>query len=148
MGEVLGAAAGGIGIAAIALHGTRLLLRDIENIGEAPKAIAGLKDDIRETEMAIKGLEAVKTSDLESLGVAEQSFSAIETCSKACDTFRNDLQRWTKHSEDGRLSRRDRFNVGFFQDQKIKSLSKQLLNCKITLISAASIATLFVESPV
>lgn len=146
MGEPFSAAAGAIGIIATALEGTRLLLRDIDNISQAPKVVAGLKEDVRGAEMAIEGLKAIEPTDLESLGVAEQQLSAIKTCSKACDTFRNDLQRWTKHSENGNLSRRDRFNVGYFQAEKIKSLSTQLLNCKTTLILAASTATLFVES--
>lgn len=147
MGEPVSAAASFIGIIAVGLHGARRLLNDLENIGEAPKAIAGLKEDLRGVEMAIEGLKAVEPSELESLGVAEQSLSAIKTCDKACETFRNDLQRWTKHSEDGKLSKRDRVKVGYFGNEKIKSLSTQFQNCKMTLISAVSIATLFVELP-
>lgn len=143
MGEPLSAVAGVTGIIVPALHGIRLLLRDIENIVEAPKAVADLKEDVRGVVMAI---ERLKAEDLESLGVAEQSQSAIETCSKACDTFRNDLQRWTKHSENGKLSWRDRLNVGFWRDEKIKTVSTHLQNCKSTLILSASSATLFVEA--
>lgn len=91
-----------------------------------------------------EGLKAVQPSELESLSVARQSLSAIKICEEARENFRKDLQRWTKHSEDGKMSRRDRINVGFFQKENIKALSTRLQTCKTTLISAVSSATLFV----
>jgi hypothetical protein len=44
------------------------------------------------------------------------------------------------------MSWRDRANVGFFKQQRIKSLSDQLQNCKMTVNAVVSIATLYVES--
>lgn len=145
MGEPLSTAAGVVGIVVPAMHGTRLLLEDIKKIRGASDTVAGLQKEIEGVFLATEGLKAVKPSELESLGVARQSLSAIETCDEACETFRKKLQRWTKHSpEDGKLSRRDRINVGFFQEESIKALSTRLQTCKTTLISAVSTATLFV----
>lgn len=148
MGEPLSAAAGFVGVIVPALHGARLLRKDIENFVDAPKAIASLKDDLVSVDLAIEGLKAVKPTEWESLGqpVVKQSEFAVRTCKTACEAFRHDLLRWTKHSADGKLSFRDRVNVGFFQEQKIKTLSAQLQNCKITVNGAASTATLYVES--
>jgi hypothetical protein len=56
--------------------------------------------------------------------------------------FRNDLQRWTRHSEDGRLMWQDRANIGFFKQRRIKTMSEQLQNCKVTINSIVGIATL------
>lgn len=147
MADPVSAAAGFVGIIVPALHGARLLRRDIENLVDAPKAVGSLKEDLRSVDLAIEGLKAVKPAEWESLGqaVVEQSKVAVRTCESACDAFRSDLSRWTKHSEDGKLSLRDRFNVGFFQEQKIKSLSGQLQNCRSTINTAASTATLYAE---
>lgn len=150
MGDPFGAAASGIQIATFALHGVRLLLQDIENIREAPQAVAKLKDGLREVELAVDRLKAVEGSKLEALGVLEQSLLAIKTCDKSCETFRNDLRQWTKHSkhsEDGKLHVWDRIKVGFFRNERIKSLSREIQNCKTTVIMLVSFATLFVQSP-
>jgi Fungal N-terminal domain of STAND proteins len=148
MADPLSAAASVVGIAVPALHGTRLLLDDIQNIVDAPKAVASLKEDLLSVDMAIEALKAVQSSEWESLGqdVVKESKFAVSTCATVCDTFRNDLQRWTKHSENGKISWRDRANVGFFKQQRIKSLSEQLQNCKITVNAAVGIATLYAGS--
>lgn len=145
MGEPLSAAAVVVGIVVPAMHGTRLLLNDIEKIREAPATVADLKKDLEGLFLATERLKVVEASELDSLGIAKQSLSgAITTCDEACEIFRKDLQRWTKHSKDGNLSRWDRINVAFFQDENIKSLSSRLQTCKTTLILAVSTATLFV----
>ncbi|PGH12592.1 hypothetical protein AJ80_06650 [Polytolypa hystricis UAMH7299] len=100
-----------------ALHGMRLLLNDLRRIRDAPETVEDLKDDIRSADTALTLLQAVQNSDWESLS--------------------------TRHSEGGRLSRRDRATVGFFKHDQIESISKQLQNCKITVNSMVSIATLY-----
>ena len=148
MADPLSTAANVVGVTVPALYCARLLLDDIQNIVDAPKAVATLKEDLRAVDMALEALKAVHNSELESLGqkVVEESKFAISTCAKACDTFRNDLQHWTRHSEDGKLAWRDRANVGFFKQQRIKSLCQQLQNCKITVGTTVSVATLYVGS--
>jgi hypothetical protein len=80
---------------------------------DAPKALGTRKPDLSSVEMALTLLQAVKDVVWELLGdpVAEQSKATIHTCTRACDLFRTDLQRWTKHSEEGKLSWQDRANV-------------------------------------
>lgn len=148
MGDPASAAAGIVGIIVPALHGIRLLREDIVNISDAPKAIASLKEDLLSVEMAIEALKAVESSEWKSLGqaVENQSKFAVSTCTTTCNTFRECLRRWTKHSGVGKLSWRDQVNVGFFQQHTLKSVCEQLQNCKSTLNSTASTATLYVES--
>jgi hypothetical protein len=148
MADPLSVAASLVGLAVPALHGTRLLFDDIQNIVDAPKAVASLKEDLVSVDMAIEALKAVQSSEWELFGqdVVNESKFAVSSCTTACDTFRNDLRRWTKHSGNGKMSWRDRANVGFFKQQRIKSLSDQLQNCKMTVNAAVSIATLYVES--
>ncbi|KFY96082.1 hypothetical protein V498_02916, partial [Pseudogymnoascus sp. VKM F-4517 (FW-2822)] len=133
-----------VSITVPALHGARLLLNDLHNIVDAPKAIATVKEDIQSVEIALEGLKAVLSSEWESLGeeVANGSKLTVMTCAKACESFRQDLQQWTRHSGDGNLSWRDRANVGFFKQERINLLSQQLRNCKATVSMTVSIATL------
>jgi len=146
MADPLSIGAGVVGIIVPALHGARLLLDDLRCIIDAPKAIETLKEDLCSVEMALTSLQAVKDVEWELLGntVVEQSKATINTCTKACDMFRADLQRWTKHSDEGKLSWQDRANVGFFKQRRIKAISDQLQTCQISINSVVGIATLCV----
>jgi Fungal N-terminal domain of STAND proteins len=127
-----------------ALHGTRLLLDDLDKLKDAPKIVKRLVDDLQSVDAALKLLQGVDEREWDSLGksVAEQSKTTISNCTQACDLFRTTLQRWTKHSEDGKLAWMDRANVGFFKQGQVKAMSEQLQNCKLTINSVVSIATL------
>jgi hypothetical protein len=125
-------------------------LNDIQQIRGAPKAIIGLKNELRSLETAYKSLQAIEQSDWDSLGgnVADQAKVVVTTCEEACNLFRADLQYWTKHSGDGTLSWQDKLNVGFFKQKRIKALSDQLRNCFSTMSLVVSIATLYVSSAI
>ena len=144
MADPLSIAASVVGITVPALHGTRLLLDDLEKLKDAPKTVKRLADDVHSVNAALKLLQDVKDREWESLGtsVAEHSKTTISSCTQACDLFRTDLQLWTRHSEDGKLAWQDRANVGFFKQGQIKAMSEQLQNCKITINTLVSIATL------
>jgi len=145
MADPLSTAANIVGVAIPALRAMRLLLDDIQNIVDAPKAVASLKEDLRSLEVALETLKAVQSPDWESLGqeVVEESKLAISTCAKACDEFKNDLSRWTRHSNNGKFSWHDRANVGFFKQQRMKSLSRKLQTCQIMINTTVNIATLY-----
>jgi hypothetical protein len=145
MAEPLSVAASIVGVTVPALHGTRLLLDDLQGIIDAPKSVESLKEDLRSVDLALKSLQAVHDSEWKSLGgtVSDESKVVISSCTRACDTFRADLQHWTRHSEEGKLSWQDRANVGFFKQRQIKSTSEQLQACKLTINSVVGIATLY-----
>ena len=146
MAEPLSVAASIVGVTVPALHGTRLLLDDLQGIIDAPKAVESLKEDLRSVDLALKSLQAVHDSEWKSLGetVADESKVAIRSCTRACNTFRADLQHWTRHSGEGKLSWKDRANVGFFKQRQIKSTSEQLQTCKLTINLVVGTATLYV----
>ena len=146
MADPLSIAASVVGITVPALHGTRLLLEDLQLLKDAPKTIKRLVEDVRSVEIALKLLQSVEDREWELLGagVNEHSKTTISSCTQACDLFRTDLQRWTRHSEDGNLVWQDRVNVGFFKQGQIKAMSEQLSNCKVTINSVVGIATLWV----
>ena len=144
MTDPLSVAASIVGITVPALHGLRLLLDDLQKISDAPEIVIRLKEEVHSVDSALTSLQHVKNEEWESLGktVADESKTTINTCVRACEKFRNDLQRWTKHSDGGKLSWQDRANVGFFKQGRIKTMSEQLQNCKLTINAVVSIGTL------
>lgn len=144
MADPLSIAASVVGVTVPALHGTRLLLDDLQGLKDVPKTVKRLVEDVSSVDAALKLLQTMEQREWESLGtnVAEQTKTTINGCTQACDLFRTYLQRWTRHSDDGKLAWQDRANVGFFKQGQIKAMSEQLQNCKLTINSVVSIATL------
>jgi hypothetical protein len=89
-----------------ALHGVRLLLDDLQQLKDAPKTVRRLADDVQFVDTAIKLLENIEDREWGLLGtsVAEESKTTTNSCTQACELFRPELQRWTRHSEDGKLA--------------------------------------------
>lgn len=147
MADPLSIAASVAGITVPALHGLRLFLNDVQNIKDAPEAITDLKNDIHSVNTALTSLQGIPDKEWEVLGriVADEAAATISTCTRACEILRADLLRWTSHSQCGRLSWWDRANLGFLKQDRVKSMSQQLQNCKITINSVVSIATLYVS---
>jgi hypothetical protein len=144
MTDPLSITASVVGITGAALQATRFLLDELQRIKDTPKTVKRLMDDVQSVDAALKSLQSVEDREWVLLGtsVAEQSEMTISTCKQACDLFRTNLQRWTRHSEDGNLAWQDRANVGFFKQGQIKAMSEQLQNCKLTITSVVSIAIL------
>jgi hypothetical protein len=144
MADPLSITASVVGIIVPALHGTRLLLEDLQQLKDAPKTVKRMVEDVRSVDTALKLLQGVEQREWGFLGsgIAKQSETTISSCTQACDHFRANLQRWTRHSEDGKLAWHDRANMGFFKQGQIKAMSEQLSNCKLTINSLVSIATL------
>ncbi|KAH7364014.1 hypothetical protein BKA65DRAFT_490205 [Rhexocercosporidium sp. MPI-PUGE-AT-0058] len=144
MADPLSITASVVGIIVPALHGTRLLLGDLQQLSDAPKTIKRLTDDVQSVHATLELLQGVEDGDWKSLGqnVAEQSKATISSCTQACVLFRVDLQKWTKHSE-GKLTWLDRANVGFFKKDQAKAMSEQLQSCKLAVNLIVGVATLY-----
>lgn len=144
MADPLSVTASAVGIIVLALHGIRLLLEDLQQLKDAPKTIKRLTDNVHSVHTTLELLKGVEDRDWKSLGqsVAEQSEATISSCMQACNLFRADLQKWTKHSEDGKLAWLDRANVGFFKKDQAKAMSEQLQSCKLAINLIVGVATL------
>lgn len=144
MSDPFSITAGVVGITVAALHSVRLLLDDLQHLNDAPKTIRRLLEEVRSVEAALGLLQSVENREWELLGpgVSKESENTITSCTQACTLFRTELQRWTKHSSDGKLVWADRAKVGFFKQGQIKAMSEQLQNCRLAINSIVSIATL------
>jgi hypothetical protein len=144
MADPLSITASVVGITVPALHGIRLLLEDLQQLKEAPKTVKRLLEDVQSVDTSLKLLRGVEDREWDLLGasVVEESKTTISSCTQACNLFRTDLQYWTRHSEGGKLAWQDRTSVGFFKQGQIKAMAEQLQNCKLSINSVVSIATL------
>ena len=144
MTDPLSTTAGVVGITMAALHGIRLLIEDLQQLKEAPKTIRRLLADMQSVETSLKLLQDVGEREWDLLGasILEDSKTTISSCMQACRLFKSDLQRWTRHSEGGKLTWQDRASVGFFKQGQVKAMSEQLQNCKLSINLVISIGTL------
>lgn len=146
MPDPLSTSAGVVGIAVPALHFTRLLIDDVKSLLDAPIAIQRLRDDLISLETAYESLQSIPEADWTTLGgnIATQAQAAVAFCEGICKSQHEDLQRWTKHSEGGTFSKRDRITVGFFKKQQLRALSDQLQGTKLTFTFVVNLANLYV----
>ena len=141
MADPLSITASVVGVFVPALHVTRLLLEDLQQLKDAPKTVKRLGEDVQSVDTALKLLKGIEEREWGLLGedVAKQS---ISSSTQACNLFRVDLQKWTRHSEDGKLVWLDRANVGFFKKDQVKAMSEQLQSCKLAINLIVGVATL------
>jgi hypothetical protein len=146
MSDPLSITASVVGIIVPALHVTRLLLEDLQQLKDAPKAVKRLVEDVHSVDTALELLKGIEEREWDLLGadVAKQSKTTISSSTQACNLFRADLKKWTGHSEDGKLAWRDRANVGFFKKDQVKAMSEQLQSCKLAISLIVAVATLWV----
>jgi len=144
MADPLSITASVVSITVPALHGIRLLLEDLQQLKEAPKTVKRLLEDAESVDTSLSLLRGVEDREWDLLGasIVEESKATVSSCTQACSLFRTDLQHWTRHSEGGKLAWQDRTRVGFFKRSQIKVMSEQLQNCKLSINSVVSIATL------
>lgn len=67
-------------------------------------------------------------------------------CKESCDLLRTDLQTWTQDSAGRGLSLHGGANEGFFNQDRITWMSKQIHCFESTTSLVASVATLYVNS--
>ncbi|KAF2022748.1 hypothetical protein EK21DRAFT_105632 [Setomelanomma holmii] len=82
------------------------------------------------------------SEDLQQLKEAPKSVKRLSEDVQSVETSLKLLQG-TRHSEGGKLAWQDRTSVGFFKQGQIKAMSEQLQNCKLSINSIVSIATLY-----
>jgi hypothetical protein len=142
--DPLSITAGVVGVAVPTLQCAQQLRKTIQAILDAPSEIASLGEELLTIEQAITSIQEVSDQQWQSLGesVVSQSKTGMNLCRKSCSKFQAAIDDWTRHGEDGKLSRRDRTAIGLFRQDQIKSTSSQLQNCKGTLTSVVSIASL------
>jgi hypothetical protein len=136
--------AGSIGITGFATASFHQLHTIISGFAEAHEEVRDIKTCLENIQHPLSVLSHISASqqaitsaardDLKNSGVAE----AVNSCGDACAKFSRELERWTKHSATNKMSFRDRFLVGVWHKEKIRTLRTQLQSCSETLQLAVS----------
>jgi hypothetical protein len=116
----------------------------LEAIKDAPDMVQRLQSELKSLDQALVSLKDVKIEDLKSLSpsITDGLKSTVATSAQTCNVLRADLQRWTRHSEDGKMTWKDRTNVGFFKQKDIKAFVDRLRNSQLTICCAVNVATM------
>ena len=130
---------GALGITEFAISSIVRLRDFINGLAEAKEVVQDIASNLEGIERPLAALKKLSISDgatstaaeedLKKAGVAE----AVNNCGDACDEFTKNLQKWTKHSSTMKLSLRDRFSVGIWNKEKIRTFRTQVQSCEATV---------------
>lgn len=131
--------AGVIGITSAATTSIVQLRSLIDSLSEAKDEVADITTSLTNIERPLAALERLSISDGATLNAFKEDMckvgvaEAVNSCGDACKRFQKDLTKWTKHSSATKLSLRDRFSVGVWNKEKIRTFRTQLQWCETTL---------------
>jgi hypothetical protein len=142
---------GALGITGFATSSIVQLRDFINGLAEAKEVVQDIASNLEGIERPLAALEKLSISDgatsttakedLKKAGVAE----AVNKCGDACDEFTKNLKKWTKHSSTTKLSLRDRFLVGIWNKEKIRTFRTQVQSCEATVEFAVASTQLWVS---
>jgi hypothetical protein len=142
---------GALGITGFATSSIVQLRDFINGLAEAKEVVQDIASNLEGIERPLAALEKLSISDgatstaakedLKKAGVAE----AVNKCGDACDEFTKNLKKWTKHSSTTKLSLRDRFSVGVWNKEKIRTFRTQVQSCEATVEFAVASTQLWVS---
>ncbi|EXJ77534.1 hypothetical protein A1O3_09761 [Capronia epimyces CBS 606.96] len=140
-----------IGITQFAIDSIVRLREFIDNVAEAKEVVQDIVSNLEDVQRPLAALEeltisdrktyAAAKADLENTGVGE----AVNKCGQACADFMDNLKQWTKHSSDQKFSLRDRFSVGIWNKEKIRTFRMQVQSCQATVQFAIASTQLIVQ---
>lgn len=148
MADGLSIAASVVGITAAALQSVQFLSRTIENIKNVPDAVKSIKFDLQAVEPVLRHLDTALQRDGLQIDLSDEIKVAVENCARACTAFQTLLDHWMRHSMEEKTFWMDRWRLGLFGQDRIKTFKGQLSDCKDTLSMALSTASVYVSSPV
>jgi hypothetical protein len=146
MADPLSAIASVVGITIAALQSVQFLAKTIGDIKDVPDTINSIKIDLQAVEPLLRNLNKALQGDDSGIILNNQIKLAVENCDRACTTFKSLLEHWTRHSTKEKGFWMDRWRVGLFGQERIRSFKGQLNDCKGTLSVALSTATMCVFS--
>lgn len=136
-----------VGITTAALQSAQFLAKTIDNVKDAPVTMKNISADLRTVEPILQSLKReLQGNSLQIMG-NDQIRHAVENCDRACTAFQSRIEHWTRHSTEDRTFWIDRWKIGLFEQERIKTFKGQLNDCKGTLSVALSTATMY-ASPI
>lgn len=143
MADPLSITASIVGLATAALQSVQFLVQTIDGVKGAPEVIKSVSTDLRVIQPTLQSLLRTVQDDSSQVVLSEQIKDAIENCERACGTFRLQVEHWMERSTQDKMFWVDRWKVGLFGLERIKTFRGQLSDCKGTLSVALSTATVY-----
>jgi hypothetical protein len=143
MADPLSITASVIGIATAALQSVQFLVQTIDGVKGVPDVIQNISSDLRAIQPVLQSLLRTVQDGSSQIALSEQIEDAIKNCERACGTFRLQVEHWMERSKQDKMFWIDRWKVGLFGLERIKTFRGQLSDCKSTLSVALSTATVY-----
>jgi hypothetical protein len=145
--DPLSITAAAVGFTTAALQSAQFLVKTIDNIRDAPSTIRDVTTDVRAVESVLQNLEKALNDGSSQIILSSQIEYAVKNCERACITFQSQVESWKKHSTEEKMFWMDRWKIGLFGQEKIKTFKGQLSSYKGTLSVALSTATMYLFLP-
>src|SRR5271170_2943417 len=139
---------GVVGAAAVALHSARHVNNFIDGIQGAPRAVSALSKDLQALKNVLETLNTLVNQVHLSGGTARTDFipllkPPLENCTTALESILLAVKPYTKPSGESKKSRWRGF-VWTFREREVLMLQKTLMDYKMSLDIAISVANLYV----
>jgi hypothetical protein len=132
-----------VGITTAALQSVQFLVQAIEGVRGAPDIVKRVSTDLRAVQSVLESLVRTVQVDSSHIILSEQIKHAVENCQRACGAFRLQVEHWMQPSTQDKMFWLDRWKVGLFGLERIKTFRGQLSDCKSTLNIALATTTAY-----
>jgi Fungal N-terminal domain of STAND proteins len=132
-----------VAITTAALQSAQFLAKAIDNVKDAPNTIKDINADLRAVEPVLQNLTTALQKNPSQLILSDQIKNAVKNYDEACVAFQSQIKHWTRHSTEEKTFWTDRWKIGLFGQERIKTFKGQLSDCKGTLTVALSTATMY-----
>jgi hypothetical protein len=135
-----------VGITTAALQSVRLLAKTIDNVKDVPVTVRSVSTDLQAVQPVLQNLDKALQDGTSQIVLSDQIKHAVENCNRACKDFQSQVEHWLKHSTVDKMFWIDRWKIGLFGPERIKTFRGQLSDCKGTLSVALSTVTMYLSS--
>ncbi|RYN76416.1 hypothetical protein AA0119_g13577 [Alternaria tenuissima] len=135
-----------VGITTAALQSVQFLAKTIDNVKDAPDTVRSVGTDLQAVEPVLQNLDKALQDGTSQIVLSNEIKYAVDNCDRACRSFQSQVEHWMKHSTEDKMFWMDRWKVGLFGLERIKTFRGQLSDCKGTLSMALSTATILTTS--
>jgi hypothetical protein len=133
-----------IGISSAAITSIVNVRNTINNIRDAEEVVGNIRTQLESIPRPLDSLKELRISDNGTLTASKEALAkssvaeAVNDCGKACAAFEKKLQKWTKHSAEGKLSLRDKISVNLWNKEKVLTFKTRVETCQLSVQFAVS----------
>jgi chromosome condensin MukBEF ATPase and DNA-binding subunit MukB len=133
-----------IGISSVAITSISSVRSTINNIQDTEKVVGDIRTQLENIERPLDSLKTLTITDADALAASTEALKqsgvveAVNDCGKACAAFDKKLQRWTRHSADGKFSLRDKLSVGLWNKEQFLTFKAYVETCQSSVHFAVS----------